>query len=151
MCFFRKRKKAQPAQAKQEEVKKVEPKPEEPVKPAEPAKVEPKKVEPKPAEPKKAEAKPAPKKVEPKKEEPVTEEPVKEESTRAQKYHISLNNDEKSEFYKQWRVRKSGSKKTIKYFKTQKEAIDYAKTLAKNADTDIVIHRTDGRIRKQKY
>lgn len=77
--------------------------------------------------------------------------PKKEEPTKTQKYHISLNNDEKSEFFKQWRVRKSGSNKTIKYFKTQKEAIDFAKTLAKNADTDIVIHKTDGKIRKQKY
>ncbi len=75
----------------------------------------------------------------------------KKETTKAQKYHVSQNNDDKSEFYKQWRVRKSGSEKTIKYFRTQKEAIDYAKNLASNADTDIVIHKTDGKIRKQKY
>lgn len=100
-------------------------------------------------EPKKAASKPqakkaAPKKVEKKKEEPKAK-PVN------QKYHISQNKDEKSEFYNQWRVRKSGSDKTIKFFKTQKEAIDYAKWLAKNADSDIVIHKTDGKIRKQKY
>ncbi len=67
------------------------------------------------------------------------------------KYHISQNKDDKSEFFKQWRVRKSGSDKTIKYFKTQKEAIDYAKQLADNNDASIVIHKEDGSIRKQNY
>lgn len=134
MCFFRKRKQAKlakEAEAKKAAEAKVEPQPEV------------KKVEPKPA-PKKAEPKPAPKKVETPKEEP-------KESAKAPKYHVSQNKDEKSEFFNQWRVRKSGSSKTIKYFRTQKEAIDYAKGLAKNAETDIVIHKTDGKIRKQKY
>jgi|BioPla2DNA2_1021312.scaffolds.fasta_scaffold25680_3 outer membrane biosynthesis protein TonB len=157
MCFFRKRKQAKlakEAEAKKAAEAKVEPQPE--VKKVEPkpapekveAKPEPKKVEPKPApkkvEPKKVEPKPAPKKVEAPKEEP-------KESAKAPKYHVSQNKDEKSEFFNQWRVRKSGSSKTIKYFRTQKEAIDYAKGLAKNAETDIVIHKTDGKIRKQKY
>lgn len=124
MCFFRKKKKAK-KQAEAKEVKEQE------VKKAEVKQEEPKKAEPKPkAAPKKTEAQP---------------------KERPQKYHISQNNDDKSEFFKQWRVRKSGSDKTIKYFKTQKEAIDYAKTLAKNQDSDIVIHKTDGKIRKQKY
>lgn len=73
---------------------------------------------------------------------------VKKESF---KYHISQNKDDKSEFFKQWRVRKSGSDKTIKYFKTQKEAISYAKQLADNNDASIVIHKEDGSIRKQNY
>lgn len=67
------------------------------------------------------------------------------------KYHVSQNKDDKSEFFKQWRVRKEGSKKTIKYFPTQEEAIAYAKQLAKNNDTNIVIHKLDGTIRKQNY
>uniref|UniRef100_UPI0031B6193F DUF2188 domain-containing protein n=1 Tax=Methanocalculus natronophilus TaxID=1262400 RepID=UPI0031B6193F len=40
------------------------------------------------------------------------------------KYHVSLNKDESSDNYNQWRVRKASSNKTIKHFKTQKEAID---------------------------
>lgn len=131
MCFFRKKKNKQKQEPKKTapEVKK-----EEPV-----VKEEPKKE----AEPKKE--------VAPKKEAaPKKEEPVKKQEGNV-KYHISQNKDDKSEYFKQWRVRKQGSNKTIKYFKTQKEAIDYAKTLAKNADTDIVIHRVDGKIRKQNY
>lgn len=147
MCFRRKKKKVKQVESQKEvkvEEKKVEPLQEE--KPAPNVASEPeKKVAPKEpvkAEPKKEPSKPAPK-VEPKGEE------AKEQAN--VKYHISQNKDEKSEFFNQWRVRRSGSDKTIKYFKTQKEAIDYAKTLAKNQDTDIVIHKRDGKIRKQKY
>lgn len=82
---------------------------------------------------------------------PVEQKPVKKESTKKQQYHVSQNKDEKSEFFKQWRVRKSGSDKVIKYFKTQKEAIVYAEELAKNNDTTVVIHKVDGSIRKQDY
>jgi|GEM_PF-2187067 len=67
------------------------------------------------------------------------------------KYHISQNKDENSPKFKHWRVRKQGSKKTIKYFATQKEAIAYADELADKAETSIVIHKTDGLIRKQNY
>lgn len=67
------------------------------------------------------------------------------------KYHVSQSNDEKSEFYKQWRVRKGGSQKTIKYFNTQAEAIEYAEHLAEQAGSSIVIHKMDGKIRKQDY
>ncbi len=69
----------------------------------------------------------------------------------ARKYHVSLNKDEKSESYKMWRVRKEQSEKTIKHFKTQAEAIDYAEDLAEEADTSVVIHKKDGTIRKQDY
>lgn len=64
-------------------------------------------------------------------------------------YHVSQQKDEKSDFHKQWRVRKQGSDKTIKYFQTQKEAIDYANHLAKNNDGSVQVHRVDGRVRKQ--
>lgn len=73
------------------------------------------------------------------------------ESDRLAKYHVSQNKDTNSAYYKQWRVRKSGSAKTIKYFKTQKEAIEYAEDLAEKAGTSIVIHKVDGHIRKQNY
>lgn len=66
-------------------------------------------------------------------------------------YHVSLNNDENSKFYKMWRVRKEKSAKTIKYFRTQKEAIDYAKGLAARNETRVIIHKVDGKIRKQDY
>lgn len=149
MCFRRKKKKVKQAEPQKEvkvEEKKVEAVSEE--KPAPAPNVAPEAetkvaaTEPVKEEPKKEPSKPAPKEA-PKKEE------TKEQAN--VKYHISQNKDEKSEFFNQWRVRRSGSDKTIKYFKTQKEAIDYAKTLAKNQDTDIVIHKKDGKIRKQKY
>lgn len=67
------------------------------------------------------------------------------------KYHVSQNKDSKSEGYKKWRVRKEGSSKTIKYFDTQKEAIQFAEELAENAGSSVVIHKVDGSIRKQDY
>lgn len=67
------------------------------------------------------------------------------------KYHISQNKDDEHENAGWWRVRKEGSTKTIKYFKTQKEAIAYAEKLAENQDSSIVIHKKDGSIRKQDY
>lgn len=67
------------------------------------------------------------------------------------KYHVSQNKDPKSEFFKKWRVRKEGSKKTIKFFDTQLEAIKYAESLAESAGTSVVIHKLDGSIRKQDY
>lgn len=130
MCFWRKKKKIKESEKQEvKEQSKVEDKPKQEVK-SQPVKKEEKTV---------------------KKESVKQEEKPVSEPQQSQKYHISQNNDDKSKFYKQWRVRKSGSNKTIKFFKTQKEAIDYAKSLAKNADTDIVIHKVDGKIRKQKY
>ena len=67
------------------------------------------------------------------------------------KYHISQNKDTDAEHASEWRVRKEGSSKTIKYFKTQKEAIAFAEKLAENQDSSIVIHKKDGSIRKQDY
>lgn len=93
-----------------------------------------------------------PKNTEPKKD--LVKEGVEEKKETKEtnaKYHVSQNNDEKSEFYKQWRVRKGGSKKTIKFFNTQAEAIDYAEHLAEQAGSSIVIHKMDGKIRKQDY
>ncbi len=67
------------------------------------------------------------------------------------KYHVSLNRDEKSKNYMMWRVRLEHSDKTIKHFKTQKEAIDYAEHLADDSDAAVVIHKKDGTIRRQNY
>ncbi|MFA6738838.1 MAG: DUF2188 domain-containing protein [Bacilli bacterium] len=60
-------------------------------------------------------------------------------------YHISLREDGK------WQVKRGAAEKALKLFETQKEAIDYAKSVADNQETSIVIHKKDGKIRKQKY
>lgn len=100
----------------------------------------------------KTQDKAAPKKASAPKEAPAEkEEKSATDTDKVVKYHVSQNKDEKSEFKNQWRVRKQGSQKTIKYFKTQAEAIAYAETLALNNDTSIVIHKRDGSIRKQDY
>lgn len=62
-----------------------------------------------------------------------------------QKYHISLNDDGK------WQVKGEKAEKALKLFNTQKEAIAYAKTVAGNQEGNIVIHKVDGKIRKQDY
>ncbi|MFH0767114.1 MAG: DUF2188 domain-containing protein, partial [Bacillota bacterium] len=84
-----------------------------------------------------------------KKEVPIKEE-VKKEAKLA-KYHVSQNKDPRSDSYRKWRVRKEGSEKTIKFFDTQKEAIEFAGGLAITAQTSVVIHKMDGSIRKQDY
>ena len=114
-------------------------------------KEEPKKVEVK-EEPKKVEVKEEPKKVEVK-EEP-KEEPKKveiEKPSTEPKYHVSYNRDPKSDNFRRWRVRRAGSRKTIKFFDTQLEAIEFAQRLADSNNTSIVIHKMDGSIRKQDY
>jgi uncharacterized protein YdaT len=70
---------------------------------------------------------------------------------KSSKYHVSQNKDPKNDHYKEWRVRKEGSTKTIKYFNTQKEAIEFADKLAEEAGSSVVIHKLDGSIRKQDY
>lgn len=123
MCFWRrKKKKKEEKPVVKEEKQPVTEKKEEPVK------EKPKAVEPK---------------VE--KEEPVEEKEVKDI------YHISQNKSEKSPHFKKWRVRKANSRKTIQYFNTQAEAIDFAKDLADKIGGSIVIHKRDGTIRKQDY
>ena len=87
------------------------------------------------------------------KEEAAPPEPVEEiEEKQVQKkrkapkqYHISLRVDNK------WQLKFGGSSKALKLFDTQKEAIEYAKPLAAKQKAALVIHRTDGKIRKQDY
>ncbi len=66
-------------------------------------------------------------------------------------YHVSQNKEPKTENYKMWRVRKEGSDKTIKFFETQKEAVAYAEALVEKNGGSLVIHKLDGKIRRQKY
>lgn len=46
-----------------------------------------------------------------------------------------------------WQVIGAGNSKPTKFFDTQKEAIDYGKTIAINQQTELVIHGKDGKIR----
>ena len=61
-------------------------------------------------------------------------------------YHVSKRDNNGRE----WKVFKQGSKKVIKLFETQKEALDYAKQLARNKDDGsyVLLHGLDGKIRK---
>jgi len=86
-----------------------------------------------------------------KRQEVLKEDEKRKEKEKPKRYHISQNKNPKSEHFKAWRVRKEDSDKTIKYFKTQKEAIEFAEELAKSQKTSIVIHKMDGTIRKQHY
>lgn len=61
-------------------------------------------------------------------------------------YHISKRKDDGK-----WQIKAEGGAKAIKLFKTQKEAIDYCKTLADNQDARIMIHKEDGSFRKLTY
>lgn len=45
------------------------------------------------------------------------------ETTKQRVYHVSQEKDKKHPNFKEWRVRMAGSDKTIKFFKTQNEAI----------------------------
>ena len=62
-----------------------------------------------------------------------------------QKYHITQTADGK------WQVKGAKAERALKLFNTQKEAIDYAKNVAGNQEGNIVIYKTDGKIRKQDY
>ena len=60
-------------------------------------------------------------------------------------YHVSLNDDGK------WQVKAEKAEKALRVFPTQKEAIAYADAVAENQDGNVVIHKKDGKIRKQHY
>lgn len=46
-----------------------------------------------------------------------------------------------------WQVKGAGNTKATKRTDTQKKAIDIARNIAKNQQSEIVVHRPDGRIR----
>jgi len=54
--------------------------------------------------------------------------------------HVVPNN-------KKWAVKGEGNSKPTKIFDTQKEAIEYGKEIAKNQESELVIHRKNGQIR----
>lgn len=50
-----------------------------------------------------------------------------------------------------WQIKKSGASRALKRFRTQKEAIEYAKGLEESTGTAYVIHKADGKTRKKTY
>lgn len=46
-----------------------------------------------------------------------------------------------------WQVKPAGGEKATKLFDTQKDAIGYARNIAVNQRTEVVIHGRDGKIR----
>jgi hypothetical protein len=48
-----------------------------------------------------------------------------------------------------WTVKKSNSERATKIFSTQKEAIDYARKVAINQQTELSIHGKNGQIREK--
>lgn len=61
-------------------------------------------------------------------------------------YHISYRKEDGK-----WQVKAAGDAKALKLFKTQAEAIGYAKKVAGNQEGRIVIHKEDGSFRKLTY
>lgn len=46
-----------------------------------------------------------------------------------------------------WKVKGAGNSRATKIFNTQKEAIDYGKTIARNQQSELLIHGKNGQIR----
>lgn len=60
--------------------------------------------------------------------------------TVAQTYHVFKN------VHGEWSVKRSGTERAIKVFRTQEEAIEFAKEKSKEGRYVLVIHSKDGRI-----
>lgn len=74
------------------------------------------------------------------------EKPVKEEvdAKVLKQYHVSKREDGR------WQVKNVKAEKALKIFRTQAEAIAYAKTVAGNQDGSIRVHSKAGKLRKAK-
>lgn len=48
-----------------------------------------------------------------------------------------------------WQVKGEGNSKTTRIVDTQKEAISIAKSIAKNQESELIIHGENGRIREK--
>ncbi|MGD9761206.1 MAG: DUF2188 domain-containing protein [Candidatus Izemoplasmatales bacterium] len=71
---------------------------------------------------------------------------VKEDSKELGKYHVLYRKDDNK-----WYIKREGSDKILRVLETQAEAIAWATIKALNQDSAIVIHKRDGKIRKQNY
>lgn len=56
--------------------------------------------------------------------------------------HVVPNGDD-------WAVKGAGNSKATKNFSTQKEASDYARNIAINQQSELVIHNKEGKIREK--
>ena len=90
----------------------------------------------KPAKPAKKEEKKPVKKVAPVKKEAPKKEEKKEVNYR--NYHVVKRADGK------WEVKYAGGEKAIKLFKTQAEATEYTKQMAKNQGGVMLVHNSKG-------
>ena len=61
-------------------------------------------------------------------------------------YHVTYRREDKK-----WLVKRAGSETILRTLETQAEAIAWATIRAINQDVSIVIHKRDGKIRKQSY
>jgi ABC-type Zn2+ transport system substrate-binding protein/surface adhesin len=67
-------------------------------------------------------------------------------------YHVSKVTKETNKRFNQWKVKKEGATRALKYFLTQKDALDYANKLAsKIKGGRVVIHKKHGDFRKKNY
>ncbi|WP_110969133.1 DUF2188 domain-containing protein [Pseudomonas huaxiensis] len=48
-----------------------------------------------------------------------------------------------------WAVRGAGNSKVTKEFDTQRDAIDYARDIARNQESELLIHGRNGQIRER--
>jgi len=74
-----------------------------------------------------------------------TETPQKPKKTLG-RYHVLYRASDDS-----WIVKREGSDHILRVLETQKDAITFANIKALSNDTQIVIHKKDGKIRKQNY
>lgn len=56
--------------------------------------------------------------------------------------HVTPKNDK-------WQVKGAGNKKATALFDTQKEAINHARQISKNQNSELFIHGRDGKIRER--
>lgn len=48
-----------------------------------------------------------------------------------------------------WKVKKSGTERASKRFDLKKDAIEFAKRLCKNQNTELIVHKKNGSIEKR--
>lgn len=48
-----------------------------------------------------------------------------------------------------WDIKAGGGERSVKHFEKQKDAIDRARQISRNKETELVIHGRDGRIREK--
>ena len=62
----------------------------------------------------------------------------------ARKSHHVVPNKEKGG----WDIKKGGGEKSIKHTETKKDAVDTARQISRNQQSELVIHKQDGTIQK---